>query len=177
MRQVFAGSLLVIMLGVSVATAQPVRGPAEPPIAQTDRFDCGVAALATLLGLQYGREVVPELLISATELPDTQYARIRERGYSLYELALMARAVGATTAIQRLEAQLLPQLPLPGLVYLALPTGPHFSVVIEVAGDKVALADPSQGFMVWSKAQFLAVWAPAGAGYVLTVTADPDASA
>ena len=91
-------------------------------------------------------------------------------------LALMALAAGAEPALERFAATALSQLLPPALVYLDLPTGPHFSVVTEVAGDRVALADPSAGFVVWSKAQFLAAWAPSGAGYVLTVTADPGAS-
>jgi len=171
-----AGTLLVIMLGVTAAPAQPVRAPAYA-VAQVDQFDCGVAALATILTLKQGREVMPRALIKALALTEPQRAAVVEHGYSLYELAQMAQAVGAEASVQRLDAQALEQLRLPGLVLLSLPTGPHFSVVTEVAGDKVALADPSRGFMIWPKAQFLAAWAPSGAGYTLTVTVDPDASA
>lgn len=173
-----AGAVLVIALGVAAAVpAQPVRAPAQTPAAQTEAFDCGVAALATVLTLQRGQVVGPETLIEAVALTQHQQALVRERGYSLQELALMALAAGAEPALERFAATALSQLLPPALVYLDLPTGPHFSVVTEVAGDRVALADPSAGFVVWSKAQFLAAWAPSGAGYVLTVTADPDASA
>jgi len=171
------GAVLVIALGVAAAvTAQPVRAPDQTPAAQTEAFDCGVAALATVLTLQRGQVVGPETLIEALALTQHQQALVRERGYSLQELALMALAAGAEPALERFAATALSQLLPPALVYLDLPTGPHFSVVTEVAGDRVALADPSAGFVVWSKAQFLAAWAPSGAGYVLTVTADPGAS-
>jgi predicted double-glycine peptidase len=173
-----AGAVLVIAWGVAAAvTAQPVRAPTQPLATQTEEFDCGVAALATVLTLQRGQAVGPKTLIEAVALTQHQQALVRERGYSLQELALMALAVGAEPALERFAATALSQLLLPALVYLDLPTGPHFSVVTEVVGNRVALADPSAGFVVWSKAQFLAAWAPSGAGYVLTVTADPDASA
>lgn len=173
-----AGAVLVIAWGVAAAvTAQPVRAPTQPLATQTEEFDCGVAALATVLTLQRGQAVGPKTLIEAVALTQHQQALVRERGYSLQELALMTLAVGAEPALERFAATALSQLLLPALVYLDLPTGPHFSVVTEVVGNRVALADPSAGFVVWSKAQFLAAWAPSGAGYVLTVTADPDASA
>lgn len=172
-----AGAVLVIALGAAAVKAQPVRAPTQPPAAQAEGFDCGVAALATVLTLQRGQPVGPETLIGAVALTHHQQAVVRERGYSLQELALMARAAGAEPVLERFAVNALPHLPLPALVYLDLPTGPHFSVVTAVAGDRVALADPSAGFVIWPKAQFLAAWAPSGAGYVLTVTADPAVSA
>jgi predicted double-glycine peptidase len=170
------GVLIAMMMGATVVAAQPVRAPAQPPVAQINRFDCGAAALATVLTLRRGRDVTPRALISGLVLTDAQQAVVHDRGYSLYELALMARAAGAQAVVRRLDATSLHQLSLPALVYLSLPTGPHFSVVTEVVGDRVALADPSQGFMVWPRPQFLAAWASSGVGYTLAVTVDPDAS-
>ena len=175
-HRVVARLLLSTILGATVAAAQPVRAPAQA-ITQGDTFDCGVAALATVLTLQQGREVMPRALINALPMTEVQHAVVKERGYSLYELARMAQAVGAKAGVYRLDAHSLERLPLPSLVYLSLPTGPHFSVVTDVVGESVALADPSRGFMIWPKAQFLAAWAPSGKGYTVTVTADPDASA
>ena len=175
-RGVVTGVLITMMMGATVVVAQPVRAPAQPPVAQINRFDCGAAALATVLALRGGRDVTPQALISGLVLTDAQQAAVHDRGYSLYELALMARAAGAQAVVRRFDAKSLHQLSLPALVYLSLPTGPHFSVVTEVVGDRVALADPSQGFMVWPRPQFLAAWASSGAGYTLTVTVDPDAS-
>ena len=171
-----AASMLLMAFGMTAATALPLRPPAAPPVFQVNRFDCGVAALATVLSLQQGHAVVPETLTTALALTEGEQAAVREQGYSLYELSRMAQAMGAQAVVQHLDASALPALPLPALVYLRLPTGPHFSVVTELAGDSVALADPSQGLMIWPKAQFLAAWAPTGSGYALTVTADPDAS-
>jgi predicted double-glycine peptidase len=175
-HRVVARLLLSTILGATVAAAQPVRAPAQA-ITQGDTFDCGVAALATVLTLHKGREVMPRALINALPMTEVQHAVVKERGYSLYELARMAQAVGAKAGVYRLDAHSLERLPLPSLVYLSLPTGPHFSVVTDVVGESVALADPSRGFMIWPKAQFLAAWAPSGKGYTVTVTADPDASA
>ena len=164
------------MLGVmAAATAQPVRPPPQPPVYQVNRFDCGVAALATVLSLRRERPVRPQALSAALGPTETEQTLIRERGYSLYDLVLMARAAGVGAAVTRLNASALGQLALPALVYLALPTGPHFSVVTALTEQNVALADPSQGFMIWPIARFLDAWAPLGAGYALTITADPDA--
>ena len=59
------------------------------------------------------------------------------------------------------------------LVYLHLDTGPHFSLLTELAGHHVALADPSQGRLIWSREDFLRVWAPRGEGYLLSLREDP----
>ena len=141
---------------------------------QPIRLWCGGAGYR--VDVARGRDVTPRALISGLVLSAAQQAAVQDRGYSLYELALMARAAGAHAVVRRLDAQSLHQLSLPALVYLSLPTGPHFSVVTEVVGDRVALADPSQGFMVWPRLQFLAAWAPSGEGYTLAITVDPDAS-
>jgi predicted double-glycine peptidase len=173
-----AGLISLTMLGVmAAATAQPVRPPPQPPVSQVDWFDCGVAALATLLSLQQGQRLPPQTLSAALAPTQAEQTLIRERGYSLYDLVLMARAAGAGAAVTRLDASALGQLALPALVYLALPTGPHFSVVTALTDQNVALADPSQGFMIWPLARFFEAWAPLGVGYALTITADPDASA
>ncbi len=177
-RKGLAGLLSITLLGVmAAATAQPVRPPPQPPVSQVNRFDCGVAALATVLSLQRGRAVRPQALSAALASTADERALIRERGYSLYDLVLMAREAGVGAAVTRLDASALEQLALPALVYLALPTGPHFSVVTALTDQNVALADPSQGFMIWPIARFLDAWAPLGAGYALTITVDPGASA
>ncbi|MBL6698676.1 MAG: hypothetical protein ISP98_04020, partial [Luminiphilus sp.] len=60
-RGVVVGVLLAMMVA-PIAAAQPVRAPAQPPVAQINRFDCGAAALATVLALRGGRDVTPRAL-------------------------------------------------------------------------------------------------------------------
>ena len=85
------------------------------------------------------------------------------------------------TATVRVAPSPLPQeqshalltLGLPVLVYLQLPTGPHFSLLTGLAGHHVALADPSQGRFIWPCEGFLSAWAPRGEGYLLSIREDP----
>jgi hypothetical protein len=88
--RVVASLVLTTLLGATVAATQPVRAPVQA-ITQADTFDCGVAALATVLTLQQGREVRPRALINALPMTEVQHAVVKERGYSLYELARMGR--------------------------------------------------------------------------------------
>jgi hypothetical protein len=53
-RGVVTGVLITMMMGATVVAAQPVRAPAQPPVAQINRFDCGAAALATVLDVTKG---------------------------------------------------------------------------------------------------------------------------
>ncbi len=62
---------------------------------------------------------------------------------------------------------------LPVLVYLQLPTGPHFSLLTGLAGHHVALADPQQGRLIWPCEDFQSAWAPRGEGYLLSLREDP----
>ena len=161
----------------SVALGQPVRVDTVGGVIQRMDFDCGPAALATLIRLQTGRDLSVATLSGAISPAPGEWGQIRARGYSLQQLAQMGRARGHEIAMTAHPARQLGKLSLPLLVHLALPTGAHFSVLTAVAGGQVALLDPSQGAMVWSRAAFLSAWAPAGWGYTLGLTADPVASA
>ena len=57
--------------------------------------------------------------------------------------------------VTRLPSRALSSVPLPVLVYLQLPTGPHFTVLTGIAGQRVTLADPTQGALMWTLNQFL----------------------
>ena len=41
------------------------------------------------------------------------------------------------------------------LAHLQLDTGPHLSLLTGLAGHHVALADPSQGRLIWTREDFL----------------------
>jgi len=102
-----------------------------------------------------------------------EITRIRGEGFSLEQLARLARDAGAHPRVFRVSARSLSTLRLPVLVYLQLPTGPHFSLLTGLAGHHVALADPSQGRLIWPREDFLAAWAPRGEGYLLSLREDP----
>ena len=156
------------------AQTQPIRTFPASVVFQGDSFDCGPAALATLLQLTLQRgATLLELTQTVPELSRQEWRRVQTEGYSLGQLVTMAAAVGVRPTLRRLSAQGLAQVSLPVLVYLDLPSGPHYSVLTGMVGGQVALADPSQGAVVWPKAQFLSAWSTTGTGYALSVTAGP----
>lgn len=158
----------------SIAQAQPIRTYPASVVWQGDSFDCGPAALATLLKLRLQRsDTLRELTEALPEISQQEWRRIRTQGYSLSQLVAMSAAVGARATLRRLTVQDLAQISLPVLVYLDLPSGSHYTVLTGMMGSQVALADPSQGAVVWSKAQFLLAWSTTGSGYALSITADP----
>ena len=156
------------------AQTQPIRTFPASVVFQKDSFDCGPAALATLLQLRLRRPAtLPELTQTVPELSRQEWRRIHTHGYSLGQLVAMTAELGVRATLSRLTARGLAQISLPVLVYLDLPTGPHYSVLTGMVGSQVALADPSQGAVVWPKAQFFSAWSTTGGGYVLSITADP----
>lgn len=156
------------------AQTQPIRTFPASVVFQGDSFDCGPAALATLIQLRLQRgATLLELTQTLPELSRQEWRRVQTEGYSLGQLVTMAAAVGVRPTLRRLSAQGLAQVSLPVLVYLDLPSGPHYSVLTGMVGGQVALADPSQGALVWPKAQFLSAWSTTGTGYALSVTAGP----
>jgi predicted double-glycine peptidase len=132
-------------------------------------FDCGPAALATLLSAHVARPVGLAELTDALMLSQAESVRIQTTGYSLQQLVEMADSVGVRARIAAVPQGSLSKLLLPVLVYLQLPAGPHFSVLSGVAGDRVLLTDPSQGNLFWTRGVFVKAWAPEGEGVFLSL--------
>jgi predicted double-glycine peptidase len=167
-------SVVLCSAAAPTAQTQPIRTYPASVVFQSNSFDCGPAALATLIQLRLLRSAtLLELTQTLSELSWQERRHIQTEGYSLGQLVAMAAAVGAHATLRRLTAQGLAQFSLPVLVYLDLPTGPHYSVLTGLVGSQVALADPSQGAVVWPRAQFLSAWSATGNGYALSITADP----
>jgi len=157
----------------TIVLAQPVRPFEHPIVAQHHNYDCGPAALVTLIAARSGRRIGLEDVKNQITLSTEERRRVQEDGYSLLQLAAMAKGVSAEPMIREITERDLARQPLPVLVYLSLPTGPHFSLVTAMAGRRIALADPSQGPLIWSREAFLTAWAPRGKGFVLSLTAVP----
>ena len=81
-------------------------------------------------------------LMARFSVSAAETTRIREEGFSLEQLARLAQDAGANPQVIRISAASLPTIRLPVLVYLQLPTGPHFSLLTRLACHQVALADP-----------------------------------
>ena len=153
--------------------AQPPRMLPVTVIKQQSTFDCGPAALATLLSFHDPELADPAVLAAMVPLGTAEFDRIRREGFSLLQLAMMAEALGWQPILSTIGQRELHAMRLPALVHLTLPSGPHFSVLVGLAGQRVILADPSQGFQWWSREQFVAAWAADDNGVALTLTADP----
>lgn len=154
-------------------SAQPPKSLPVTLTRQQAEFDCGSAALATLLSFYTDRAVEPDHLIRSRSFTTDEWQRVRREGFSLSQLADMAAALKAEPSVTRLPSRALSSVPLPVLVYLRLPTGPHFSVLTGIAGRRVTLADPTQGALMWTLNQFLRAWAPDGLGLLLSVKGAP----
>ena len=153
--------------------AQPPKSLPVTLTRQQAGFDCGSAALATLLSFYTDRAVEPDVLVRSQSFTTDEWQRVRREGFSLVQLAHMAAALKVKPSVTRLPSRALLSVPLPVLVYLRLPTGPHFSVLTGIAGQRVTLADPSQGALMWTLNQFLRAWAPDGQGLLLSVKGAP----
>lgn len=163
----------VLLIGAAQAASQPPRAVPLTLMRQSATFDCGRAALATLLSHYVEHPVPAASLSEGIAWREAEWRRIRSAGFSLQQLVLMAEAYGAAPQLIALTAADLRTMPLPLLVHLQLTTGPHFSVLTGIAGDRVTLADPSQGRLLWSLSEFLSAWAPDHRGLALAITADP----
>ena len=163
----FAAALTGASLGSDTAWSQPVRVFEQEIVRQSGDYDCGPAALATLMAVHSGAALDMTRLIARLGVSTSETTRIRAEGFSLEQLAQLALDAGAKPQVVKVSAASLSTLKLPVLVYLQLPTGPHFSLLTGWAGHHVALADPSQGRLIWPREDFLDAWAPRGEGYLL----------
>ena len=170
----FAAALTGVSLGSDTAWSQPVRVFEQEIVRQSGDYDCGPAALATLMAAHSGADFDLTGLMARLGVSAAETARILGEGFSLEQLARLAKDAGANPQVFRVSARSLSSLRLPVLVHLQLPTGPHFSLLTGLAGHHVALADPSQGRLIWPREDFLSAWAPRGEGYLLSLREDPD---
>ena len=124
----------LITFGYACASvlAQPPKSLTVTLTGQQAGFHCGGAALATLLSFYADRAVEPDDLVRSQSFTTDEWQRVRREGFSLSQLADMAAAPKVEPSVTRLR------------------TGPHFSVLTGVAGQRVTLADPTQGALMWT---------------------------
>ena len=165
--------LMTFWCACASVLAQPPKSLPVTLTRQQAGFDCGSASLATLLSFYTDRAVEPDDLVRSQSFTTDEWQRVRREGFSLSQLADMAAALKVKPSVTWLPSRALLSVPLPVLVYLRLPTGPHFSVLTGIAGQRVTLADPTQGALMWTLNQFLRAWAPDGQGLLLSVKGAP----
>ena len=122
-------------------------------VKQTTGYDCGPAALATLL--------THYLDVPSQEIEIAVLSNANQYGTTLLGLELATQAKGSGAQSFRMDfATLRRQLdayPAPVVVRLLLPQ-PHFVLVLGIEDDAVLLADPASGNVMMPHKSFLERW-------------------
>tara|TARA_R110002124_G_scaffold252236_1_gene417524 strand:+ start:6666 stop:8855 length:2190 start_codon:yes stop_codon:yes gene_type:complete len=118
-----------------------------PHFRQHDTMDCGPTCLR-MVANHYGRKYSLESL--------RKQSGISREGVSLLGISEAAENIGfRTVGVKLTPEQLFKEAPMPCIVYWKQV---HFVVVYKVKKDKVYIADPAAGKVVYSKKEFLNSW-------------------
>ncbi len=142
--------------------AQSVDSQKFNIVEQKLEASCGLAALATILHYQYGKDVSEESLLLELELLPPDERRLTE-GLTLRDIAQLARhhelkATWKKTSIVGLK-QVSSREPLI-IRYMLNAYSPHFSVLKKngIDGNSVYLADPALGNITLTKGELTDRW-------------------
>lgn len=114
---------------------------------QFDRKDCGPTCLR-MIAKHYGKAYSPEFL--------KKKAAITREGVSLAGIAEAAEAIGMHTLAVQIPYDILEKdIPLPCIAHWKMR---HFVVVYKIKGDRVFVADPGYGLIIYSKSEFIRGW-------------------
>ncbi len=129
-------------------------------IRQRYDFSCGAAAFATLLRYGFGEEIGEEetlrRLFATTAEPEKRL--IQDKGLSLLDMQRLAQERGYRAQGFRLAPDQLRKVSRPVLVFIRPLGYEHFAVLRGFRGDRVILADPSQGNWSLTLSRFLEMW-------------------
>jgi hypothetical protein len=133
-----------------VKSAQAIKE--ENVVIQTTEYTCGAAALATLINSYLGGTTTEtEVLKLANPEP--------ERGLNLLQLKRVAEAKGYKAVGYRMNIKHLQNLNHPVLLFVKFEENKkHFTIFKGIRGNRVFLADPSQGNIRMSIDKFLTIW-------------------
>ncbi|MGB5988858.1 MAG: peptidase domain-containing ABC transporter [Marinifilaceae bacterium] len=114
---------------------------------QSDSMDCGVTCLR-IISKFYGKSYSLQLL------RDRSY--ISREGVSLLNMSDAAEGIGFRTMGVRISfEQLIEEATLPCIVHW---NQDHFVVVYKIKKNKIYVADPAHGLVVYNKKEFLTCW-------------------
>jgi len=114
---------------------------------QHDAMDCGPTCLR-MIASHYGRNYSLESL--------RQQTGINREGVSLLGISEAAENIGFRTVGAKLSwQQLKEEAPLPCIVFWSQF---HFVVIYKIKDDKIYIADPAKGKVIYSKKEFLQRW-------------------
>lgn len=126
-------------------------------VRQHTDYSCGAASVATILDYAYGRHFSEHRVIVGM-LKVSNQQTVRERGFSMLDMARYLRRLGYRSAGYRVSAKHLPDLRIPVIVLLNISGYEHFVVLKAVVGDRAYLADPALGNRSLSMRRFVKDW-------------------
>ncbi|MEZ4776760.1 MAG: peptidase domain-containing ABC transporter [Bacteroidia bacterium] len=139
-----------------------------PYYKQLDAMDCGPTCVR-MISRHYGRHYTLKTL--------REKSTVDREGISLQGISEIAEAIGFRSLGVRLDFEKLAnEAPLPTIAHW---NQNHFVVVYKIKNDKVYVADPAYGMLVYSKQDFLKGWASdrekgAESGILLLMEPGPD---
>jgi predicted double-glycine peptidase len=132
--------------------------PFRTVVRQQFDYNCGSAALATLLRYHYGRTAIGEAEIFKAMYAVGDQAKIRKVGFSLLDMKRYLASAGYSADGYRLPFSQIELQGVPGIALIKTGSYKHFVVVKGVRGDRVLLGDPALGVKSLSRAEFEKVW-------------------
>ena len=106
---------------------------------------CGSAALATIFQYNYNDDITEQEIIDMILGIKNISSLKDESGFTLLDLKKAAEFFGYTAHGLKGSLSAVKKIPLPMIVLLDAPQGPHFVVIRKINGDSVQVADPSLG--------------------------------
>ncbi|KXY12698.1 peptidase domain-containing ABC transporter [Bacillus paranthracis] len=120
-------------------------------VKQQDLKDCGPACLS-MVSRYYGLSVAISKIreIAGTDLEGTNVQGLIESGE---KLGFEVKGVKAT------DSEALNEIPLPAIAHVVMPGGLlHYVVVYKIKNQKIYVADPAEGLVVYSRDDFCKIW-------------------
>lgn len=156
------------------ALSQPLKLIKSEVVRQATTSECGLAALAALLGASDDYPIsLSDLRQRAAALNLLTDVHIRQ-GFSIRELVKIAASVGVVVEAKLIDLTDLQQQHQPVIAWLSFARdNSHFTVVNpgSLASGDLLLADPTLGSRRVSKRQFMTWWALfEGRGVILTTS-------
>jgi len=172
-------AILAFVIAIAIpppALSQPLRLNKSEVVRQTTVSDCGLAALAALIGASGEYQIsLSDLRQRAADLNLLTDVHIRQ-GFSIRELVKIAASVGVVIEAKLIDLTDLQQQRRPVIAWLSFGRDSnHFTVVNpgSWATGHLLLADPTLGSRRISERYFIDLWAQfEGRGVILTTSGD-----
>ncbi|MEK8047175.1 C39 family peptidase [Ideonella margarita] len=127
-------------------------------VRQAYDYSCGSAALTTVLRYHLGYDVTEQQAMEGMLAFGERDKIVERRGFSLLDMKRYAASLGSNSAGFKAEISDLRKLDQPAIVPIDFAGFKHFVVFRGIRDEKVFLADPSAGHIVFSVSEFEALW-------------------